>query len=101
MRIHFERSGGFTGMIVKTSIDTEQILPEEAQPLLESIHATRFFELPERITAGKEGADQFQYQITVEEGGKKHTVILSEAGAPDELRPVLHQMTLLARKYRG
>lgn len=100
MRIHFERSGGFAGMRLTTTVDTNSLAPEEAGALEEQLHKARFFDLPSSLNASPRGADQFCYRVTVEEGERQHTVELSEAAAPEPLRHLLRQLTTLARTRR-
>lgn len=56
------------------SLDKESFHPEEGKKLQEMINAAGFFDLPAKFPAPKKGADYFQYAITVELEGKKHTV---------------------------
>ncbi len=100
MRIHFERSGGFTGMLIATTIDTGSLSSEEAQSLLQMIETARLFELPPKLTAPDSGADRFQYLLTVDEKDRHHTVEISESSVPEELWPLLNRLTELARTSR-
>jgi hypothetical protein len=97
MRIYFERSGGFAGMLLSTTVDTDSLSQEEALYFQSTFEETGFFELPARLSAPQEGADRFQYRLTVETGERQHTVELSDASAPDDLRPLLDRLTSLAR----
>jgi hypothetical protein len=101
MRIEFERTGGFAGMRVAATIDTETLPPDEARAVREMVGAARFFDLPAKITSPTPGADQFQYRLTVEAEGRKHTVEVGDASAPEALQPLLRRLTLLARSPRG
>jgi hypothetical protein len=44
-------------------------------------------------------ADQFQYKVTIEDDTQTHTVETTDMAAPAELRPLLRQLTLLARRF--
>jgi hypothetical protein len=92
MHIHFERTGGFAGMRKVVSLDTESLLPEEGKTLQEMINAAGFFDLPAKFSAPKKGADYFQYSITVELEGKKHSVQVAETAVPDNLRPLIQYL---------
>ncbi len=99
MKIHFERSGGFTGIPVIVEIDSQSLAEDEVQQLQDLIQAARFFELPAHPPEpSAAGADQFQYKITIEDGGQSHTIETTDGAAPDELRPLLRHLTLLARR---
>jgi hypothetical protein len=97
-RVEFERTGGFAGMRVAAAIDSTKLPPEDARQLEENLAAAGFFHLPPRPASPAGGADSFHYRITVEEGGRKHTVECGESAAPEALQPLLRQLTLLARQ---
>ena len=96
MRIAFERTGGFAGMTVSGEVDTASLPPEEAQALREMVDAAGVYDLPARPSAP--GADRFQYTLTVEDEGRRHTVEVGEAGASDALLALLRRLTILARR---
>jgi hypothetical protein len=101
MIIYFERSGGFMGRSVSTTVDTNRIEPERALSLLEKIEDADFFDLPKSPGAsieGFQGADDFCYKVTVEVAGVQHTVETSENNAPEELQPLLQELSRLARE---
>lgn len=97
MRIEFERSGGFTGMRIHITIDTETLPSEQAKELESLVDAAGFFELPAIVSTPSSGADRLNYRISIEAEGKKHTIETSDAVAPDSLRPLLRRLTVLAR----
>ena len=97
MQIHFERSGGFAGMRVTATINTDTLSPDDAQKLHEMMDAADFFNLPSVIRAPTRAADSFQYKVTVTDHGQQHTVETGESAASVELRSLLRQLTILAR----
>jgi hypothetical protein len=92
MQIHFERTGGFAGLRKAVSLDTESLPPEGGKKLQEMIDAAGFFDLPTKFPVPKKGADYFQYSITVELEGKKHTVQVADPFVPDNLRPLIQYL---------
>jgi hypothetical protein len=98
MKIQFERSGGFTGMPVKVTVDTDFLPPETAHGFLEAFSAARFFELPEKLTFPAQASDQFVYTLTVDDEDRHHVVEMADTAVPNPLQPVLHALTLMARK---
>ncbi|MBP6016311.1 MAG: hypothetical protein KA586_06290 [Candidatus Promineofilum sp.] len=103
MKIYYERSGGFMGGNVSTTVDTNQIPPEEALTLLEKLDDSDFFCLPQTLTGGPEslsGTDQFCYKVTVEIAGVQHTVETLDHDAPQELQPLLDELGKIARADR-
>ena len=97
-RIDFERSGGFAGISLKTSVDSGELPPDEAREfdeLLDRIDATTFTNSPE---AAAKQADQFQYDLTIEHGGKREQLTVRERDVPKELRPLLERLLERAKK---
>lgn len=101
MRIDYERTGGFAGMRLAATVNTEALPAEEARGLREAVEAAKFFELPALIASAPQGADRFHYKLTVEAEGRRHTVEMSEAVVPEALRPLLQQLMARARAPRG
>ncbi len=100
MQVQWERTGGFAGMRMAATIDSESLSEEEARQLRDLIERAGFFELPEEIGGPAEGADRFLYTFTVEMEGRRHTVRTSEAAAPPGLRSLIRWLTNAARKGR-
>jgi hypothetical protein len=98
MRMTFERSGGFAGITTTKVFDTTTLPENEANQLRQLVDAANFFNLPPTITSTTSQPDRFQYQLTVEEKGKKHRVEFSEQAAPGSLRPLLDWVTAAARR---
>ncbi|KAM3102112.1 protealysin inhibitor emfourin [Phormidesmis sp. 146-20] len=96
MKISFERSGGFAGLIMTTSIDTETLSPTEANQVCQMVEAADFFNLPTTIAAPQ--PDRFHYQITIEERDRLHTIQIDESVMPDRLSPLIEWMTETARR---
>ena len=98
MRATLERTGGFAGISLTSTADTDKLPPDDAQRLRQLVAGARFFELPETIAPQKAQPDRFQYRVTIEDGGKVHTVQASETALPSSLRPLTDFLTQRARK---
>jgi hypothetical protein len=96
MQIEFVRTGGFAGMRLAASIDTQQLEAEQASTLDKMITEAGFFELPEQIKPASPGPDRFEYQVVISSGGMKHSINVSDAVMPDSLRPLIDLITRLA-----
>ena len=96
MHIDFTRSGGFAGMRLSCSLDTDQLPDEQATALDHLIDDAAFFELPEKLLPDKPHPDRFEYRVHVDAGEKQHAVTVSDAAAPDSLRPLLNYLTTMA-----
>jgi hypothetical protein len=101
MRIHFVRTGGFAGMRLASTIDSEMLPEDEVQALQSELDNARFFELPAQLTVGGGGADRFQYEITIEDGRNKHTIEAGESGLPGHVQPLVQHLERLARTSRS
>lgn len=98
MKIYFERSGGFAGLRMTASLDTGLMSDEDAQHIEELVASSDFFALPDVFSLPEKGADYFQYKLTIESKGKKHTVEVSEISLPEGLRPLIKKLTEKAHK---
>jgi hypothetical protein len=100
--VYFERSGGFGGMRLTAELDTDQLqatygatrvqralVPEEARYLERLVESSDFFALPARTFSAARGADKFQYVITVERAGQRHSVHTMDEAAPEALGALL------------
>jgi hypothetical protein len=97
MKITLKRTGGFTGIPFSTAVDTDQCEEEERNTLSMLVEAAQFFSLPEKISPAAAGPDRFQYQITVERPGERHTVEAGESGIPDSLQPLVRHLMARGR----
>ena len=100
MRVLFERTGGFAGMRVTATIDTESLSQQEARELVEMVHSAGFYELPAVIAAQAPGADRFNYKLTVKDELREHTVRVGESAVSEELETLLQRLNTLARPAR-
>jgi hypothetical protein len=98
-KILFERTGGFMGRKVSVSIDLEDLPDEQAEALDEMLDEADFFELPDDLTRPAV-PDAFTYNITVFSDDEQHSVRVSDATAPDDLRPLLDELSKQARMQR-
>jgi emfourin len=96
MRIDFTRTGGFAGMRLTISVDTQELAPDQASNLTKLVSDAAFFDLPERIMPEAPGPDRFEYMLTIAESKKTHSVLVHDAAAPESLRPLLNYLTTLA-----
>ena len=97
MLIHFERTGGFAGMVITGTVDTAQLPVEEASDLYRLVDESDFFNLPQTLIEPTTAADQLQYRVAVERDGRAHTVETTDDAAPETLQPLLRRLTVLAR----
>jgi hypothetical protein len=99
MKLEFARSGGFAGMHLSLVLDTDDL------PAGEAAHLARLLETARSAltdTARSHPApDRFQYDLTIESGQSRiesHT--LCEPDVPESVRPLIEQLTAMARRSR-
>jgi len=95
-RIKFERSGGIVGQNIDLDLDLDSIPANESLHLMQLVHESGFFHLPEDLVA-KASPDEFEYTITVESGATRHNVCATDTSVPDSLRPLIHELSALAK----
>lgn len=101
MKIHFERSGGFAGMMTNVVIDAGSLTDEERQAIMAHVSNAEFFNLPPEIAdPSTTGADRYNYRITIEFDGRTHTVECTDGSAPASLVPLLDWLNNVARRAR-
>jgi hypothetical protein len=74
-------------------VETQSLPSEERGPLEGLVRDSGFFTLPEKFPKPGKGADYFTYSITVEDGKRAHTVLVSEPSLPDSLRPLVREVS--------
>ena len=98
MRIHFERSGGFAGLVQRFSVDTSTLGPEQADEIERLVAAADLPRLAAHPPPPARGADRFQYDLTVSDGRDRHQVRVGEGSVPAQLRPLLDRLAQLRRR---
>ncbi|NOJ81390.1 protealysin inhibitor emfourin [Myxococcus xanthus] len=104
MHIEIKREGGpayFPGLARPREVDLTSLPPEQAEALRQCVQAARFFELPPVVGALPPGApDARRFTLTVEEGGRRHTVQFIEPVEEPRLHELLEQVTKAERAQR-
>jgi len=89
----------FPGLSKPVSFDTEQLSQEERTEIENLVGQGRFFELPSSPAPPPRGAaDYYQYTVTVEAGGRRHTVRLAD---PVEDPGLQRLITVLRKKTKA
>ena len=98
MRVHFQVSGGigsFPGLAAPRTIDLDTLAEEDRRRLKQLVDAARFFTLPSRIPAARGAADYQTYEITIEDGARRHHVAVSDPVAPAPLLQLIDALRAL------
>jgi hypothetical protein len=98
MRLFFERTGGFAGVKLQRSFDSDDLPPGDARRLGALLRQARFFDLPPELKSSSlPGPDRFHYKLTIENETGIRTVEASEASVPTEMRPLIDWLTRFGR----
>lgn len=97
MRITFERTGGFMGRKVSLILELDELPSDQAGTLSRLLDEANFFAIEEIPSAPGPARDEFHYLITVETRDAKHTVRTTDATMPASLRPLIEELSQLAR----
>ena len=100
MHIHFERVGGFAGIRLKADIDTDTLAPEEAKSLRALVEKAQLAELRQGSSVKSQRTDAFEYWLTVEDGGKEHSLRITEETIPPSARPLLDQLVAFTKRKK-
>ncbi|RKH06599.1 hypothetical protein D7V97_22370 [Corallococcus sp. CA053C] len=104
MRIELKREGGLAflpGLSRPRTFDLRDLPPAQAEALTRSVQAAAFFNQPAVVgTASKGAADQTRYTLTIEEGGRRHTVQLLEPVQEPHLHALLELLKQVERDSR-
>jgi hypothetical protein len=82
VKLTIVRGGGFAGLVTTTIVDTEALPPEDAKALVARVEQAGVLDLPHRGTRSTRQPDRSDYAVTVEDEGRKHTVLLGEEDLP-------------------
>jgi hypothetical protein len=91
-RIRYRRSGGFAGMTLTCAADLDELPPG----LRELLSHTDLNAL--RASSAPGGADRFQHELVVDEGGSEQRAVLGDHELPADLRPLVEWLTNRARQ---
>jgi hypothetical protein len=99
-QIRFERQRGFMGRKVFLNLDLYGLPTEEARKMELLISNAHLFSLPSEpgITPNPEA---YIYTLEINFEGRQHTIHTTDGAAPDNLRPLLVELTRLAQAQIG
>jgi len=98
-KITFERSGGLFGQTINVVLDLDSMPSNESQYLLHLVQKADFFRIPENLVT-RPTADEFVYVITLQAGSARHQVRVSDTTMPEELEPLISELTALAASIK-
>ena len=94
LRIELTRSGGFGGLETKLGeLDTSELPEEEVRELERLVEQANLPELTAASPLRGEGADRFQYHLTIEDEQGRRELTAAEDRVPDALRGLLERVS--------
>ena len=94
--INFRRTGGTIGRELAIDFDLANMPSNVAQRLQNLLLESNFFEIP-MVNDLLAKSDEYEYSISVVAGNSLHTVHASDTSMPKPLRPLIEELTELAR----
>jgi hypothetical protein len=95
--LHFERSGGLAGMGVRTDVDSASLAGPDATQLRQLLAPVDFG----KPMPPPRGADRFQYDITLERGGRSQSLTAYDGSMPPELKALADWLVTFSRRQKG
>lgn len=99
MKINFQMNGGFAyipALSKPSTIDTSQIDADTAKRLENFVRESRFFEQPVQASGAAKGADYRTYTITIEDGGRNHTIHLTDPIKDSHLQKLVSELRTIS-----
>ena len=94
--INFKRTGGAMGRDLTMDFDLNNMPASESLRLQTMLAESKFFEVPV-VNDLRAGPDEYEYVITVVAGNSIHTVHVSDTSMPPSLRPLVEDLTEIAK----
>ena len=95
MKVRFTQSGGFAGLVKGCEIDTKALSPENAKELEQLVKAAALSASGEFLS--RSGRDLQQYEVAIEDGSKKTSVIFDDQSIPQSAKPLIAYLKKCAK----
>jgi Emfourin len=87
MKVWFDESGGYAGLLKGCEIDTSALPPEKAKELEQLVKASGISASGEFLSDSSR--DLHQYEITIEQGASKIYAIFDDESIPQSAKPLI------------
>ena len=85
MKVRFDQSGGFAGLMRSCEIDTTDMSPDEANKFADLVSS-----IPESgVFLSDSSRDLHQYEITIVDGESKTSVVFDDQSVPQSVKPLI------------
>lgn len=95
--IHFERTGGVTGISLSHTLITGFMEPEEADRLYQLLRTSGILRGIKPVAVKRHEADLFAYRIIIETLSGRSEFIFNDTDIPEEARPLIRYLTKMAK----
>jgi hypothetical protein len=89
VRIRYERSGGFANISSTTELDISDLPVNKARQLKKLVEKARLFDQPTKALRSLHARDEYQYELTIEDGDRTHTVETSDTALSADLAELI------------
>jgi len=89
VHIRFERSGGFANITASVDLDTSTLPTRKAKRVQQLVEKAHFFDQPSRALGSPQARDEYQYQITITDGDRTHTIETSDTALSSDLAQLI------------
>jgi len=86
MRIRFDQTGGYAGLLKGCEIDTSTLPPEKAREVEQLVEASA---MSSGEFLSNSSRDLHQYEISIEDGASKTSIVLDDENIPQSVRPLI------------
>jgi hypothetical protein len=94
--ITLERRGGFAGVRRTVRLDSSSLPAGGEGKLRGAVEAAGFFTLAPAPSATRSAPDRFRYRLAIEDGARRHAVVVDEEAAGAALRALVSLVEELA-----
>jgi hypothetical protein len=94
--INYRRTSGSSLDDISLDLDLGSLSASAAQRLESLLADSNFFDIP-LVRDLRAAPDEYEYTVTVVAGNHLHTVYATDSSMPRALRPLIEQLTDLAR----
>jgi hypothetical protein len=95
MKVRFHQSGGYAGLLKGCEIDTTTLPPEKAKEIQQLVQASAISDSGEFLSHSSR--DLQQYEITIDDGVSKSSVIYDDESIPQSAKPLIGYLKKCAK----
>jgi hypothetical protein len=89
MKLSVVRAGGVSGIVSRTEVASGALKPEDAEALQNKVRESGILDMSAEPSQQRPVPDEFQYELTVEDGDRTHTVRAPEGELPQNVRSLI------------